>query len=49
MKEQIDLLVKTFFDKLGASIDSIGIIQEEDDIYLVKIKSDDSGMLIGPH
>jgi len=49
MDEKINIIVNNFFEKLSVSIESIDIIQEEKGIFLIKMKSDDSGILIGPH
>ena len=49
MNTEINTLINKFFDKLGVSIDSIDIIQEEENIFLIKIKTEESGMIIGPH
>ena len=49
MKEKIKELSKNFFEKLEIIIDSIDVTEEEKNIFLIKIKSPDSGLLIGPH
>jgi len=49
MKEQITQISKDFFDKLGVQYSSLDIIEEAEKIFLVKIESDDSSILIGPH
>ena len=46
MVEVIEKLTKTFFEKLGTSIDQIEIIEEENNIFLLKIKSSESPLLI---
>lgn len=46
MLEIIEKLSKSFFDKLWVSIDSLEIINEEDNIFLIKIQSSDSPLLI---
>ncbi len=49
MNTEINTLINVFFEKLGVSIDSIDIIQEEENIFLIKIKTEESGIIIGPH
>lgn len=49
MKDTIQQLSKDFFDKLGVDYSALEITQEADKIFLVKIESSDSSILIGPH
>jgi len=49
MDEKINIIVNSFFEKLSVSVESIDVIQEEEWIFLIKMKTDDSGMLIWPH
>ena len=49
MEESIKNLAETFFDKLNIRIDSCEIKAEAPDIYLVEIKTEESGLIIGPH
>jgi len=49
MKEQITQISKDFFDKLGVEYSSLDVLEEAEKIFLVKIESTDSSMLIGPH
>lgn len=49
MEKQINALVNTFFEKLGILIDSISVIKEEENIFLIKMKTKESWIIIGPH
>ena len=47
MREEIEKLSKEFFDKLEISIDSIEIIEEKVNVFLIKIKTTEPESLIG--
>lgn len=47
--KEIEKLVNDFFSKLEIDIESTEIIEEAEDIFLVKIKTKDSPIVIGPH
>ncbi len=49
MKDSIQQIASNFFDKLGVEYSELTIIQEAEKIFLIKIKSTDSNILIGPH
>lgn len=51
MENQVETLVKEFFEKLDISLDSIEVNSEEEheNIYNIKIMTQESGLLIGPH
>ena len=49
MLETIEQISREFFEKLGVQVNSLEVSEEQDHIYLVKIQSDDSSLLIGPH
>lgn len=46
MLDTIEKLSKTFFDWLWISIDSLEVINEENNIFLIKIQSSESPLLI---
>ncbi len=46
VEEKIEKLVSTFFEKLGFILDDINISDKGNNIFLVKIKSKDSQLLI---
>ena len=47
--ENIKNLAKEFFSRLEIDLQELEITQEEKDIFLVKIKTKDSSIVIGPH
>ena len=49
MEESIKNLVEEFFHKLSISLDSCEVRAEEVNIFLVEIKTEQSGLVIGPH
>ena len=49
MVEKIKSLTDTFFENFWIKINSIEVINEEKNIFLVKVKSDESGLLIWPN
>ncbi|MDD3145554.1 MAG: hypothetical protein PHV23_05600 [Candidatus Gracilibacteria bacterium] len=49
MLEKIKALTSTFFNNFGIEINSIDVVNEEQNIFLIKIQSPDSGLLIGPN
>ncbi len=49
MKDQIQHIADTFFEKLWVDYKLVEVAQEADHIFLVKIESTDSSILIGPH
>ena len=49
MEEHIKILVEDFFERLTIKIDSCKVTQEETHIFLVKIETEQSGIVIGPH
>lgn len=49
MKNTIKELAQTFFEKLGIEYSSLDVQEETDKIFLIKIESGDSNILIGPH
>ncbi len=49
MTDKIENLTKEFFEKLKIDIKDLEIISEEDNIFLIKVKSDDSWILIWTH
>lgn len=49
MEQKIKSLTSTFFDNFWMQINSIEVINEEKNIFLIKIKSDESGLLIWPN
>ncbi len=46
MKEKILNIYKEFFDNIGISYDNMDIIEKEENIFLINMKSDDSGLII---
>ncbi len=49
MEKEINTYVNKFFDKFQFPIDSIEVIKQKEDIYLIKIKSLESKLLIWTH
>jgi len=49
MVEKIKSLTDTFFENFWIKINSLEVINEEKNIFLVKIKSDESSLLIWPN
>ena len=49
MEENIKNLVLDFFQRLTIKIDSCEVVTEEEKIFLVKVKTEESGIVIGPH
>ena len=49
MEESIKNLTIDFFDKLSISLDSCEVIMEQEGIFLVNIKTQESWIVIGPH
>ena len=49
MNNNVWILVTDFFEKLEIISTSIDIITEEENIFLIKIKTEESWILIGPH
>jgi len=49
MEESIKNLVEDFFQRLTINIDSCEVNGEKENIFLVKIKTEESGIVIGPH
>ena len=49
MEESIKNLALDFFERLTIKIDSCEVTTEEQGIYLVKVKTEESGIVIGPH
>jgi spoIIIJ-associated protein len=49
MKEEIKNIVLEFFDKMWVVIDDVIIKEELEDIFSIKIETQDSGLLIGTH
>lgn len=47
MQREIETLILTFFEKLSITIDSIQVIQDENNICNISIKTPESGLLIG--
>ncbi|MDR3151063.1 MAG: hypothetical protein LBU14_05845 [Candidatus Peribacteria bacterium] len=47
MIEIIKNISQEFFEKLGIKIDSLGVINEEENIFLVKLQTKDSSLVIG--
>ncbi|MDD3646655.1 MAG: KH domain-containing protein [Candidatus Gracilibacteria bacterium] len=45
----IESLVKDFLDKLLINYESVEVISESEGIYSIKIKTEESGIIIGPH
>lgn len=49
MENKINNLAKDFFKNLGIKHDFIEVIKKEENIYLIKIQTEDSWKLIWPH
>jgi len=49
MKDQIEIIARDFFTKLWADYSELSVSQEDSSIFRIKIKSEDSHLLIGPH
>ena len=49
MEESIKNLTEDFFERLTIKIDSCEVSTEESGIFLVKVKTEESGLVIGPH
>lgn len=49
MKETVEKIAQDFFQKLGIEMKQISVSEEAQGIYRIKIESDDSHLLIGPH
>lgn len=49
MNKEIQLLVETFFNKFNIAFDSLEVSEEEKNIFLIKIKTSESWILIWPH
>jgi len=49
MEKEIKKLTEKFFKKLGIKTESIDVLENETNIFSIKIKSDDSWILIWPH
>ena len=49
MEENIKNLVEDFFKALTIPLDSCEVSQEEENIFLAKVKTQESGIVIGPH
>lgn len=49
MTDKIESLTKEFFEKMKVELKNIEIILEEKNIFLIKIKTDESGILIWAH
>ena len=49
MIEQVKEISKDFFDKLWVDYSNLEITEEAEKIFLIKIESTDSNILIGPH
>lgn len=46
MKEKVIIVSRDFFDKLGIDYDVLDVIEKEENIFLVKIQSKESGLFI---
>jgi hypothetical protein len=46
MQTEIENIIKSFFEKLQVHIESLEINEDEANIFSIKIKTDDSGILI---
>jgi hypothetical protein len=46
MIETIEKLSKEFFEKLGVGMDSLEVIEEVEGIFLIKVESKESSLLI---
>jgi len=49
MRENIQNISTTFFEKLGVHFSDIAVSEESEKIFRIWLKSDDSHLLIGPH
>lgn len=49
MNKEIQLLIETFFNKFNVAYDTLEINEEEKNIFLIKIKTSESWILIWPH
>lgn len=49
MLEQITLLSQGFFEKLWVDFSDLEVLEDGPDIYRIRLKSNDSHLLIGPH
>ena len=49
MENKIKDLVDIFFNKLDIKIDSIDVKQEEENIFFIKLKTEESWLIIWPH
>ena len=49
MLETIKTLSNDFFQKLGVDYSELHVTQEAENIFRIKLKSEDSHLLIGPH
>jgi len=49
MQTEIENIIKSFFEKLQVHIESLEINEDEANIFSIKIKTYDSGILIWPH
>ena len=49
MKDKIIKFIKTFFEGLEIDIISLDIVEENGDFYFIKLKSEDSSLIIWPH
>ena len=49
MKTEINTLTTEFFTNLWVVIDSLEVEEQENNIFLVKIKTEESGIIIWPH
>lgn len=49
MEERIKVLSEEFFSNLWVSFEKIDILKKEENIFLIKVKTDDSWKIIWPH
>ena len=49
MLEKIKIITEDFFSKLKVKINSLDVIKEDENIFFIKIDTDDSGILIWTH
>gem|GEM_PF-947521 len=49
MENNIKELVSQIFEKLDVKIDSIEIKKMQDNIFSIKLETEESGIIIGPH
>lgn len=49
MENNVNNLVGEFFNKLDVKYDSIEVKTEEENIFYIKIKTEESGIIIWPH